>query len=121
MIRFKRENKGCHHNWNHLILVTKSGFMLIAEHYQTPDNTPKCFIVDNNSIAADKPKQSAAVPTPHRPTTDEYIIALNVLRYLNDFNKEQYAKTTIMKEYYRSDIESMDKAIKNIGVAISVG
>lgn len=95
--------------------------MLIAEHYQTPDNTPKCFIVNNNSVAADKPKQSAAVPTSHRPTTDEYIIALNVLRYLNDFNKEQYAKTTTMKEYYRSDIESMDKAIKNIGVAISVG
>lgn len=121
MIKFKQQNTSCPRCWTHLILVTKSGFTLLAKYYNLTNNTPQCFITDNKPAVVEKPKKSVSVPAAHRPTTDEYIIALNVLRYLNDTNKKLCEETDTMKDYYRSSIESMDAAIKNIGTAISVG
>lgn len=117
IIKFKQQNTGLPHTWNHLILVTKSGFMLIANYYNTTKNTPQCFLTDNKPVVAEKPKTNKL---PSKPTTDEFITALNVMRYIRATSENFKAKNDCMADYYDDKISAAETVTKHIGMMISV-
>lgn len=121
MIKFKHQNKNCP-QWSTLTLVTKSGFMLIAEHFGRTKNPPPCFITDNKPVVAEKPKQRAAAHEFPRPTVDELIVALNVIQYArhNSEECEKIANMSIMNDHYAKEQASLDTARKYIGMMLTL-
>ena len=119
MIKFKRENKSCPNYWSHLILVSKSGFILLAEHYKLDKKVFGCFIKENPKPAL--PQSKTELPT--KPTVDDCISALNVLRYckkLDEKSKETAAaKGLQMDEHYNSSITAYEKATRQVGMLLS--
>lgn len=121
MIKFKHQNKNCP-QWSTLTLVTKSGFMLIAEHFERTKNPPPCFITDNKPVVAEKPKQRPAAHEFPRPTVDELIVALNVIQYArhNSEECEKIANMNIMADHYAKEQASLDTARKYIGMMLTL-
>ena len=116
IIKFKKQNTGLPHTWNHLILVTKSGFVLIANYYNITKNTPQCFLTDNKPVVAEKPKPGKMPP---RPTTEELITALNVMRYIKASSEKLKAEMDSMSNYCDDKIHATETVTRQIGMIIS--
>lgn len=121
MVKFKQQNAGLPNTWNHLILVTKSGFMLLAKYYNLTKNTPQCFLTDNKPVVAEKPKQtSTTAHEPTKPTVDELIIALNVLRYTKYNNRKCAELVGGVDEYSLKVDGAIETVRKRIGMMLTV-
>lgn len=120
---YKRENVSTPGSVNHLIIVTKSGFVKLMKHFGCKTDTPKCFIEDKKMPPV---VMEAPAPAPRRVNSDECIVALNVLRYikacdLKFMEDDKKNDTGCMTEYYKKKISETDGAIKAVGMLVGAG
>lgn len=111
MASFKDENRNVPACYTHLILVTRSGFILLAELYGLDKNVFGCFA-----------QTESEKPAPQKPTVDELIIALNVLRYTKHNNEKCAELVDVggVDEYYLKVDGAIETVRKRIGMMLSV-
>lgn len=114
---FKRENPSVSKRATFVGIVTREGFIDIMEYYGYGDKIPQNLLTDNKPAV----KQTEA-PAPHKPDTDELIIALNALRYARHESEKcsKIANMSSMDEYYAKQQEGLDTARKYIAMMLSV-
>lgn len=109
MASFKDENRNVPACYTHLILVTRSGFILLAELYGIDKNVFGCF----SQTESEK-------PVLQKPTVDELIIALNVLRYTKHNNRKCAELVNGVDEYAIKVDGAIETVRKRIGMMLTV-
>lgn len=109
MASFKDENRNVPACYTHLILVTRSGFILLAELYGIDKNVFGCFT-----------QTESEKPVPQKPTVDELIIALNVLRYTKHNNRKCAELVSGVDEYAIKVDGAIETVRKRIGMMLTV-
>lgn len=109
MASFKDENRNVPACYTHLILVTRSGFILLAELYGIDKNVFGCFT-----------QTESEKPVPQKPTVDELIIALNVLRYTKHNNRKCAELVGGVDEYSLKVDGAIETVRKRIGMMLTV-
>lgn len=118
---FKTENPSVTKAANALIIIKKSGVDKLIKHFGSKADIPQ--MIESKPLPA---VEIVEIPRYKTVTTEDCIVALNVLQYIKNRDKKIRADSRNsgemgMFEYYDKDIAAIERTMKEIGTLILAG
>lgn len=123
---FKMENPEMRRMCGALIVMTKSAVDKLVKYYNCVDKVPKLPEVRKIEPPAVEVEPSVTSREPKYVTTDEAIVALEVLRFIKNMSenhRQEYDASGDKRMVKRctEDISAIGKAIKTVGMLVAAG
>ncbi len=111
LAEFRLENPEIGRKYGSLVVMTKSAVDKLVSYYGCADNAPP-MIEEKRALPTAEAEPVTANRKPRCVTTDDAIVALEVLRYVKEHNES-------CKRY--DHVAAIEKVIKDVGMLIAAG